>query len=70
MLLSAPLLLPMAQAFKIDMVHFGVVMTANLCHRAVHAARGRDIVRRGQPRRGGDRGHQQAPDPPDDGDGL
>lgn len=30
MLLSAPLLLPMAQAFKIDMVHFGVVMTANL----------------------------------------
>jgi C4-dicarboxylate transporter DctM subunit len=30
MLLSAPLLLPLAQAFKIDMVHFGVVMTANL----------------------------------------
>jgi len=30
MLLSAPLLLPLAQVFKIDMVHFGVVMTANL----------------------------------------
>jgi C4-dicarboxylate transporter DctM subunit len=24
------LLLPLAQAFKVDMVHFGVVMTANL----------------------------------------
>jgi len=30
MLLSAPLLLPMAQNFGVDMVHFGVVMTANL----------------------------------------
>jgi len=30
MLLSAPLLLPIARAFNIDMVHFGVVMTANL----------------------------------------
>jgi C4-dicarboxylate transporter DctM subunit len=30
MLLSAPLLLPLAQAFKIDMVHFGVVVVANL----------------------------------------
>jgi len=30
MLLSAPLLLPMAQNFGIDMVHFGVVVTANL----------------------------------------
>lgn len=30
MLLSAPLLLPMAQNFGLDMVHFGVVVTANL----------------------------------------
>jgi C4-dicarboxylate transporter DctM subunit len=30
MLLSAPLLLPLAQAFNMDMVHLGVVMTANL----------------------------------------
>jgi C4-dicarboxylate transporter DctM subunit len=30
MLLSAPLLLPLARSFNIDMVHFGVVMTANL----------------------------------------
>jgi C4-dicarboxylate transporter DctM subunit len=30
MLLSAPLLLPMAQSFGVDMVHFGVVVTANL----------------------------------------
>ncbi len=30
MLLSAPLLLPLAQAFKIDMVHFGVVVVMNL----------------------------------------
>ena len=30
MLLSAPLLLPMAQNFGVDMVHFGVVVTANL----------------------------------------
>ena len=30
MLLSAPLLLPLARSFHIDMVHFGVVMTANL----------------------------------------
>lgn len=30
MLLSAPLLLPLAQNFGIDMVHFGVVVTANL----------------------------------------
>ena len=30
MLLTAPLLLPLAKTFNIDMVHFGVVMTANL----------------------------------------
>ena len=30
MLLSAPLFLPLAQHFKMDMVHIGVVMTANL----------------------------------------
>jgi len=30
MLLSAPLLLPMAKGFGVDMVHFGVVVTANL----------------------------------------
>jgi C4-dicarboxylate transporter DctM subunit len=30
LLLTAPLFLPLAQAFMIDMVHFGVVMTANL----------------------------------------
>jgi C4-dicarboxylate transporter DctM subunit len=30
MLLSAPLLVPLARSFNIDMVHFGVVMTANL----------------------------------------
>ncbi len=30
MLLSAPLLLPMAKNFGVDMVHFGVVVTANL----------------------------------------
>jgi C4-dicarboxylate transporter, DctM subunit len=30
LLLTAPLLMPLAMAFKIDMVHLGVVMTANL----------------------------------------
>lgn len=30
LLLTAPLLLPLAQAFRIDLVHLGVVMTANL----------------------------------------
>jgi C4-dicarboxylate transporter, DctM subunit len=30
LLLTAPLFLPLAQAFKIDLVHLGVVMTANL----------------------------------------
>jgi C4-dicarboxylate transporter, DctM subunit len=30
MLLTVPLLLPMAQAFKIDLVHLGVIVTANL----------------------------------------
>jgi C4-dicarboxylate transporter DctM subunit len=30
MLLSAPLLFPLARSFNIDMVHFGVIMTANL----------------------------------------
>lgn len=30
MLLIAPLFLPMAQAFQLDLVHFGVIMTANL----------------------------------------
>jgi C4-dicarboxylate transporter, DctM subunit len=30
LLLTAPLFLPLAQAFKMDMVHIGVVMTANL----------------------------------------
>jgi C4-dicarboxylate transporter, DctM subunit len=30
MLLSAPLFLPLAQHFRMDMVHIGVVMTANL----------------------------------------
>lgn len=30
LLLTAPLLLPLAQTFKIDLVHLGVIMTANL----------------------------------------
>jgi C4-dicarboxylate transporter DctM subunit len=30
MLLTAPLFMPLAQVFKIDMIHFGVMMTANL----------------------------------------
>ncbi len=30
LLLIAPLCLPLAQAFKVDLVHLGVVMTANL----------------------------------------
>jgi C4-dicarboxylate transporter DctM subunit len=30
LLLTAPLFLPLAQAFKVDLVHLGVVMTANL----------------------------------------
>jgi C4-dicarboxylate transporter DctM subunit len=30
LLLTAPLFLPLAQAFKIDLVHLGVIMTANL----------------------------------------
>ena len=30
MLLTAPLLLPIAQAFRVDLVHLGVVITANL----------------------------------------
>jgi C4-dicarboxylate transporter DctM subunit len=30
LLLTAPLLLPLAKAFNVDMVHLGVVMTANL----------------------------------------
>jgi len=30
LLLSVPLFLPLAQAFKIDLVHLGVVMCANL----------------------------------------
>jgi C4-dicarboxylate transporter DctM subunit len=30
LLLTAPLLLPLAQAFRIDLVHLGVIMTANL----------------------------------------
>jgi len=30
LLLTAPLLLPLAQAFRVDLVHLGVVMTANL----------------------------------------
>jgi C4-dicarboxylate transporter DctM subunit len=30
MLLTAPLFMLLAQVFKIDMLHFGVVMTANL----------------------------------------
>ena len=29
-LLTAPLFMPLAQVFKIDMLHFGVIMTANL----------------------------------------
>jgi C4-dicarboxylate transporter DctM subunit len=29
-LLTAPLFMPLAQVFKIDMAHFGMVMTANL----------------------------------------
>ena len=29
-LLTAPLFMPLAQVFKIDMAHFGIVMTANL----------------------------------------
>jgi C4-dicarboxylate transporter DctM subunit len=30
LLLTAPLLLPLAQTFGIDLIHLGVVMTANL----------------------------------------
>jgi len=29
-LLTAPFFMPLAQVFKIDMAHFGIVMTANL----------------------------------------
>jgi C4-dicarboxylate transporter DctM subunit len=36
MLLTAPLLLPIAQAFHIDLVHFGVVVTFNLAIALVH----------------------------------
>jgi C4-dicarboxylate transporter DctM subunit len=36
MLLSAPLFLPLAQAFHIDLVHFGVVMTASLAIALAH----------------------------------
>jgi C4-dicarboxylate transporter DctM subunit len=36
MLLTAPLLLPIAAAFHINMVHFGVVVTANLAIALVH----------------------------------
>ncbi|MFN0299740.1 MAG: TRAP transporter large permease subunit [Burkholderiales bacterium] len=30
LLLTAPLFLPLAQAFKVNLAHLGVVMTANL----------------------------------------
>jgi C4-dicarboxylate transporter, DctM subunit len=36
MLLSAPLFLPLAKAFGIDLVHFGVIMTANLAIALAH----------------------------------
>jgi C4-dicarboxylate transporter DctM subunit len=36
MLLTAPLLLPIAHTFHVDMVHFGVVVTANLAIALVH----------------------------------
>jgi len=36
MLLTAPLLLPLAQAFNINLVHFGVVVTFNLAIALVH----------------------------------
>ncbi len=36
MLLSAPLFLPLAKSFGIDMVHFGVIMTANLAIALAH----------------------------------
>jgi C4-dicarboxylate transporter DctM subunit len=36
MLLTAPLLLPIAQAFQINLVHFGVVVTFNLAIALVH----------------------------------
>lgn len=40
MLLTAPLLLPIAQTFHIDLVHFGVVVTANLAIALVHPPAG------------------------------
>ncbi|HUX26844.1 MAG TPA: TRAP transporter large permease [Burkholderiales bacterium] len=40
MLLTAPLLLPIAQAYHIDLVHFGVVVTANLAIALVHPPAG------------------------------
>ncbi len=40
MLLTAPLLLPIAQAFHINLVHFGVVVTANLAIALVHPPAG------------------------------
>jgi C4-dicarboxylate transporter DctM subunit len=36
LLLTAPLLLPMAQAYHINLVHFGVVITFNLVIALVH----------------------------------
>jgi C4-dicarboxylate transporter, DctM subunit len=36
MLLSAPLFMPLAQSFGINMVHFGVIMTANLAIALAH----------------------------------
>jgi C4-dicarboxylate transporter DctM subunit len=36
MLLTVPLLLPIAQTFHIDPVHFGVIVTANLAIALVH----------------------------------
>ena len=70
MLLSTPLLLPMAQAFGIDMVHFGVVMTANLSIALYTPPGGRDLVRRRQTGGAGIGAISQAPDAADDGERL
>ena len=56
LLLTAPLLLPLAQTFNIDLVHLGVVDDRQPRHRAVHAAGRWYAVRRGEARR---RGHRR-----------
>ena len=51
LLLTAPLLLPLAQTFGIDLVHLGVIDDRQPRDRALHAAGGWYAVRRRQARR-------------------